>query len=167
MSPQLLFNGFVIVLLIGYIGYRQTQWRAFEPSRIWRGPIVLAVVGLGSLVSTTTAVGTLDVAVLALELAISGGIGALMGAIARFRPLEAEDRVRDPRAQWASRTGAVGIVLWVAMIAVRIGIDVLAGMAGSHLASSTGVILLAFAANRAGRAITMGARLQKLAHVGA
>ncbi|MFK4791610.1 hypothetical protein [Microbacterium sp. ZW T5_56] len=166
-SPQLLFNALVIILLIGYIGYRQTQWRAFEPGRIWRGPIILAVVGLGYLAYTTTAIGTLDIAVLVLELAISVGIGALMGAIATFRPLTAEDRVRDPRAQWASRTGAVGIVLWVAMIAVRIGIDVLAGMAGSHLATSTGVILLVFAANRAGRAITMGARLQKLTRVSA
>ena len=110
---------------------------------------------------------TLDIAVLVLELAISVGIGALMGAIATFRPLTADDRVRDPRAQWASRTGGVGIVLWVTMIAVRIGIDVLAGMAGSHLAASTGVILLVFAANRAGRAITMGAWLQKLARASA
>lgn len=167
MSPQLLFNALVIILLIGYIGYRQMQWRGFEPGRIWRGPIILAVVGLGYLAYSTTAIGTLDIAVLVLELAISVGIGALMGAIATFRPLTPEDRVRDPRAQWASRTGGVGIILWATMIAVRIGIDVLAGMAGSHLAASTGVILLVFAANRAGRAITMGARLQKLARVSA
>ena len=167
MSPQLLFNGLVIVLLIGYIGYRQTQWRPFEPGRIWRGPIVLSVVGLGYLISTAPAIGTLDVAVLALEIAIACGIGALMGAIAHFRPLVPEDLARDPRAQWASRTGAAGIALWVVMIVVRIGIDVLAGMSGSHLATSTGVILLVFAANRAGRAVTMGARVQKLARVSA
>ena len=46
---------------------------------------------------------------------------------------------------------SMGLVLWVVLIAVRVGMDALAGMAGSHLAASTGVILLMVAANRIAR----------------
>ena len=58
-------------------------------------------------------------------------------------------------------TGALGLVLWVVVIVVRLGIDVLAGMAGAHLAASTGVILLMFAANRAARAAVFASRLDR------
>lgn len=164
MTIQTIANALLIVLLIGWIGVRQMMWRPVAISRMWRTPAVMGLIGVIMLSQTTkpTALTVLDLSVLAIELVISLGIGALMGAIAHFRPLPAPiDTGKGGIAHYESRTGALGLVLWVAVIAVRVGIDVLAGMAGSHLAASTGVILLMLAANRAARTLVFANRLDK------
>jgi hypothetical protein len=166
MTLQLLANILLIAVLICWIGYRQLTWRPVAVAQLWRFPAVLGVVGLALLAQTAhpSTVTVLDLGVLAVELVISLAIGAWMGAIARFRPLETPVRTgRDGRfvAAYESQTGALGLVLWVVVIVVRLGIDVLAGMAGSHLAASTGVILLMFAANRAARAAVFASRLDR------
>lgn len=60
-----------------------------------------------------------------------------------------------------TRTGWWGLVLWIVMILVRIGIDVVASDLGSVLASATGVILVMVAANRLARVFVFAARVQK------
>ncbi len=172
MTLQTLLNVVLIVVLIGWIGYRQMQWRPVSIARMWRMPGIMAVVGVALLAQTVkpTALTPLDIAVLVVELAISLGIGAWMGAIAHFRPLPEPRAIgKDARyiAAYESRTGAWGLALWVLVIAVRLGIDVLAGMAGSHLAESTGVILLMLAANRAARTLVFAGRLDRHASVAA
>lgn len=165
VSLQLVTNAIVIVALVAFVGYRQMTWRAVDPGRMWRLPAILAIVGLvtlGSMTKVATLTGT-DIAVLCGELVISLALGAAMGAIARFRPMTADGirlyrdaHANDRRPSMApvtleTRTGWVGLALWVVLIAVRIGIDALANLAGSHLAASTGVILLMVAANRLAR----------------
>ncbi|MEO7014990.1 MAG: hypothetical protein ABI130_12550 [Leifsonia sp.] len=165
MTIQTIGNVLLILVLIGWIGYRQMTWRPVSISRMWRLPAVMGLVGAILLMQTVkpTTLTTLDVSVLAVELVISLAIGAWMGAIAQFRALpEPIDLGRDRGlAQYESRTGAWGLALWVLVIAVRTGIDVIAGMAGSHLAASTGVILLMLAANRAARTVVFASRLDK------
>lgn len=172
MTLQLLASILLIVVLICWMGYRQLTWRPVAVAQLWRLPTALAVVGLALLARTTqpSALTALDLGVIVVELAISLAIGAWMGAIARFRRLDTPVRTgRDGRsvAFYESQTGALGLVLWVVVIMVRVGIDALAGMAGSHLAASTGVILLMFAANRAARAGVFAARLDRHAAVSA
>ncbi|GAB3611798.1 hypothetical protein [Humibacter ginsengisoli] len=165
ISLQLITNAILIVALVAFVGYRQMTWRAVDPGRMWRMPAILGIVGvvtLGSMTKMNALTGT-DIAVLFGELVISLALGAAMGAIARFRPMTAdgirlyrEAHANDRRPSFApvtleTRTGWLGIALWIALIAVRIGIDALASMAGSHLAASTGVILLMVAANRLAR----------------
>jgi hypothetical protein len=53
------------------------------------------------------------------------------------------------------------LALWIVMILVRIGIDVVATDLGSVLATTTGVILVMIAANRVARVGVLFARLQK------
>jgi hypothetical protein len=60
-----------------------------------------------------------------------------------------------------SRTGWLGLALWIVMILVRIGIDAIASDMGSVLASATGVILVMVAANRLARTFVFAARVQK------
>ncbi|MFJ8896128.1 hypothetical protein ACIRCZ_16215 [Leifsonia sp. NPDC102414] len=170
MTLQTLGNALLILVAIGWIGVRQMSWRPVSIGRMWRMPAIFGIVGLVMIVQTTkpTALTALDLGVLVVELVISLGIGAWMGAIAHFRPLpEPIDIGKDRRelATYESRTGAWGLVLWVLVIVVRVGIDVLAGMAGSHLAASTGVILLMLAANRAARTAVFATRLGRHAAV--
>lgn len=179
MTVQLLANALLIVALLAWIGYRQITWRAVSITRMWRMPIVLGLIGLvtlsrGSVVIHMTA---FDLAVLLIELVVSFGVGALMGRMAAFRPLE------QTRADsWAARnshrgggvvpsletrTGWVGLALWIVLIAVRIGMDVVATQMGSHLAASVGLIFLMFAANRAARIVVLTGRVDRLVPVAA
>ena len=116
---------------------------------MWRLPIVLAAIGLFALTGSHGApsMTAIDAALLSLELVVSLGVGAAMGAIANLRPLSPADDAPDA-TRFESRTGWVGLALWFVFIGVRVGIDFWAGALGSHLAASTGVIFVMFAANR-------------------
>ncbi|WP_158865681.1 hypothetical protein [Leifsonia sp. AG29] len=170
MTVQLLANAILIVLLLAWVGYRQLTWRPVAVSRLWRFPAVLAAVGAIVLVQEAKPVPLtpLDLAAIAGELLLSLAVGAWMGRIAAFRPLPEPIRMgpdgRDV-AVYESRTGGWGLALWIVVIAVRVGVDLLASAAGSHLVASTGVIFLLFAANRAARAAVSVARLDRHAAV--
>jgi len=136
-------------------------------------------------------INTVDVATLIIEVVISLAIGALMGSLAVFRSRSIQPgELPDPRARRhdglrhsdlramreesdrvlnadgtqtiiETRTGWLGLALWIVMILVRIGIDVVATDLGSVLATTTGVILVMIAANRVARVGVLFARLQK------
>lgn len=166
MSLQMLGNALLALALIGWIGYRQMTWRPVDISRLWRTPLVMGVVGVAFLLNTAppSSLSPLDLAVLVVELVISLGIGAAMGRIASFRRLATpvrSGRKGDSLATYESRTGGVGLALWFLVIAVRVGVDVLAEIAGSHLAASTGVILLMLAANRAACTFVFAGRVAR------
>ncbi|WP_345761956.1 hypothetical protein [Diaminobutyricibacter sp. McL0608] len=169
MTLQTIGNALLIVVIIGWIGFRQLTWRPVSISSMWRLPAIMAVVGVVLLVQTTDAthLTALDIAVLLVEIAISLGIGAWMGSIAVFRPLASP--ITDPQrpASVESRTGWWGLALWVLVIVIRVGIDVLAAQAGSHLAASTGILVLLVAANRAARTAVFAYRLDRMPAVAA
>ena len=167
MNLQLIGDIALAAILLGWIGYRQTTWRPVSTAGMLRMAVILGVVGVGLLAPTTAGIGGLDIAVMLVELVISLGIGAWMGALARFRPLDPPVPVgRSGRlATVESRTGWWGLVLWLVMIAVRIGMDAGAAALGAHIASSTGVILLMLAANRLARGAAIAARVQRLTAV--
>lgn len=177
MTLQLLANGLLIIAAVGWIVYRQLTWRPADVPRMFRLAVILGAVGVLTLGSMTKVqlLSSVDIAVLLIELTVAVGVGAIMGAIAVLRPMtdeaqrayESRPRRRNrgvPQAPvtMETRTGWFGLTLWVVLIAVRIGIDVLAGLAGSHLAASTGVILIVIAANRAARAAVIGYRLTRM-----
>jgi hypothetical protein len=162
MNLQTLANAIIILLLVGWIAYRQLQWRPVIVARMWRLPIVMGVIGL-FLISTQTKGETLsafDIGVIVIELVIAVAVGAIMGRIAQFRKLDTGNAPHA--AEFASRTGWVGMVLWIVMIGVRIGIDIWATRSGSRLAASTGIILIVLAVNRLSRTAVFAARVAKL-----
>jgi len=166
MSLQMLGNALLALGLIAWIGYRQMNWRPIDIGRMWRTPLVMGVVGVAFLLNTAgpSSLSPLDLAVLVVELVVSLGIGAAMGRIATFRALPAPVRMGrngESVALYESRTGGWGLALWLLVIAVRVSIDVLAGLAGSHLAASAGVILLMLAANRAARTFVFAGRVAR------
>jgi len=179
MSIQVVVNAVLIIALVGWIAYRQLTWRPIDPGRMWRLPIILAGVGLITISGTTKVhlLTTVDISVLVIEIVISLGLGALMGAVAVIRPMSeaavdayaAQQRDRDRGRRPLSvvtletRTGWFGLSLWVVLIGVRVGIDALATMAGSELAASTGVILVMVAANRLARVAVIAYRSGRVA----
>lgn len=161
--------------VIVWIVYRQMTWQLVTPSRMWRMPIILAVIGVIELsqVKGVTTISGLDLAILGGELVIALGVGAAMGALAHFRtrPQRATDvssrRGDGAPGDWSptnsvveSRTGVLGAVLWIVMIAVRVGIEFGArSVDSSALISSVGVIMLVIAANRIARVLVLAYRM--------
>lgn len=155
--------------LVVWIIYRQMTWTAVDVSRMWRMPLILGVVGAVTLVSSGSdrALTGVDLGLLAIELAVAVLTGALMGLAAVFRPIgerslaawrarRRRDDTSEPTAE--SRTGWVGLVLWIVLIAVRVGLGFWGHSLGSAIAESSGVILLVVAVNRAVRTLVFGLR---------
>ena len=175
LSVQNLAYAVVALGVIVWIVYRQMTWQLVTPSRMWRMPIILTIVGLVELsqVKGVTTVSGLDFAILGGELAIAVGVGAVMGMIAKFRtrPQRASDvasrRTDGVPGNWSpentvveSRTGVWGAILWVVMIAVRVGIEFGArALDNSALISSIGIIMLVIAANRIARVLVIAYRM--------
>ncbi|WP_186317577.1 hypothetical protein [Curtobacterium sp. 9128] len=156
MSVQLIANIVIGLALVGFLAYRQATWRYLDPARVWRGPLVLAVIGVVMLANTKTAVTTTDIVFLGIEALISVGVGLAMGSMTRFRTAATPD---DKGRTLQARTGWYGAGLWFVLIAVRVGLDVLGGHMGAHLLSSTGAILLMLAINRAARALVLDQKI--------
>lgn len=156
MTAQLLANTVVGIVLVGFLAYRQATWRSLDPARVWRTPIVLGVVGVVLLAQSVAVVTTLDVLLLGVEALVSVAAGLAMGAMTRFRTAPTPD---DHGRTLQARTGWAGAGLWVLVVVVRIGLDVVGGHLGAHLLTSTGAVLLVLAMNRAARALVVDQRI--------
>jgi hypothetical protein len=136
-------------------------------------PVVLGIVGVVMLAQTKslTAIAPLDLVILGGELVISLVLGAAMGRMANFRtraqrPADVDRRngeSHDPtRTVTESRTGGWGAGLWIILIVIRVGIELLVShYYKSALLESTGTILLVIAANRVARAFVVANRMER------
>ena len=158
MSVQLVANVIIGLALVAFLAYRQATWQYLDPTRIWRTPLVMGVVGVVVLAQTKATITTTDVVFLAVEALITVGIGLTMGRITRFRTVGTPD---SKGRTMQSRTGGLGAALWIVLIVVRVGLDVLGGHLGAHLLTSTGTILLVLALNRAARALVIDQRIPR------
>ena len=148
MTTQTLLDIVLGVALLCWIGYRQLTWTAVAPERMWRMPAVLAIIGVVTLFQSGAGdrISAGDLGILAIETVISLGLGAVMGLMAHFRPIReqtlaafhANDRGRSltvPTIE--TRTGWIGLALWLVLIAARIGGEVYAHATHSTLLMST------------------------------
>lgn len=161
-----IFQLLLALLAIGWICSRQLTWRPVDPSRFWRGPLIFTVIGLASLSDSTVRITPVDLGLVVIELLLAAGAGAAMGRIASFRPATDEARRRAASARRGSpdittetRTGWLGLALWIGLIAVRIVLDVGSHQLGYELVSATGMIFIVVAVNRAVRALVISVRL--------
>jgi hypothetical protein len=152
---------------IVWICGKQLMWTAVSVQQMWRMPIILGAIGVIMTTGSKVALTGADLGLLAIELVAAVATGAAMGWIAQFRPISPKAlaswrgrRRRDDSAEPTveSRTGWIGIVLWVVLIAVRIGLAVLGHSMGSALAESSGIILLVIAVNRVVRTFIFSVR---------
>jgi len=178
MNVQNLLYAVLAIALLSWIIYRQLTWQLVNPARMWRLPIILAVIGIIELsqIKGATSVSVTDLGILAGELVLALLVGGAMGVLARFRtrPQRESDVASgrpggqssawDPRRTVVeSRTGGWGAALWIVMIAARVGIEFGArALDDSALVASTGVILLVVAANRLARTAVIGYRMNRM-----
>jgi hypothetical protein len=178
MTIQNIAEILITLALVGWAVYRQLTWRVMARDRLWKMPLILAGAGVLMLAQTKGlgSITLLDAGVLLGELVLSIGLGALMGVMAVFRTRpQRESDVRNRRGEtgsWSpsttvteSRTGGWGLVLWIVLIGVRVGIDIVATQLGAVLITATGTILLVLAVNRLTRALVIMNRIEKRALV--
>ncbi|MGY4721572.1 hypothetical protein [Naumannella huperziae] len=137
-----LINIAILVLVIGRVVLRQLTWQS-TGGRAFRLPLILLVIG-GALssqdIASLAGLPAQGWIVVCLELLTGLGIGVAMGYLTQLR--------RGP-AGIEYRGGALGVALWVALIAARIG-EALIGQhfGGPALGQLTGLILLMVGLNR-------------------
>lgn len=165
MTSQTVIYVLVAAALIVWIGVRQLTWQNLTQRSVWMLPGLLTVIGTVSLAGSTPAraVTVGGVGILLGEIALSVAIGLAMGAITRFRRVESEMvDSRGRRVLWQVRTGWLGLVLWAALIGVRIGVDVWATRSGlGALVASTGAIVLVVGINRLCRSALLQLRMSR------
>jgi hypothetical protein len=144
--------------LVCFIAYRQMTWRYVNPSNVWRMPIVLGLIGVITLANSGGRVTPTDVVFLGIEALVSIGVGLTMGRLTIFRVAPTPSPKGDTMQ---SRTRGWGAALWIVLILVRVGLDVLGAHLGAELITSTGTILLMLALNRAARAVVLDQRLPR------
>jgi len=158
MPMQTALNIVIGLGLVGLLMYRQLRWRAFDPARAIRLPAILAGVGVILLARAgITTISTVDITFLLIELALSVGVGAAMGRLTHFRETGTAPRTLE------ARSGAWGASLWIVLIALRVGLDFLAGSLGGHLITQTGIILVLLGVSRATSALVVRSRMPQYA----
>ncbi|KAA0021196.1 hypothetical protein [Antrihabitans cavernicola] len=157
MTSQYALDIVIAVLVLGYIMWRQTQWRVVDHGKMWRLPIILGIIGVVAIGQSDTAAAgftPLAIAVLVVEGALAVIVGVWMGGLSQF--------ARNEHGDLVARTGAAGSMLWLLLIAVRIALDVAAVNMGAKVVASGGVILLMLALNRLGRTAVLARRAETL-----
>jgi len=152
MTSSTLIDLVIGLALLFLIAARQLRWRAIEPGRMLRLPLILGIAGIVLMTRQTTTVKPVDVVILGVSALLAVVSGAMMGRITRFRPSPADPRVTE------TRTGWLGLAIWLGLVVVRVGLDVLGHRLGSDLAVSTGTILVILAVNRVSAALVVSAR---------
>jgi hypothetical protein len=152
MTSTAALNVLLGLAIVVYICSKQLTWRPVDPARMLKLPLILGAAGIISMASRHTAIHPIDVVILGLSAVFALASGTLMGRIARFRPSPADPRLTE------SRTGVLGIAIWLGLVAVRVTLDVAGHQLGSDIAISTGSILLVLALNRFASALVVSAR---------
>lgn len=173
MTTGNLTNLLIGLVLLAWISYRQLTWTPVVPQRMWRMPVLLAIIGAFLLVRDNALehVTGADLAVLAIETVISLALGAAMGLLAHFRPMSDDSRaayaaknaarVQGVLPALETRNGWFGMALWLILIAVRVAGEFWAHANDSALLMSTGVILLTVALNRGVRILVITQRAER------
>lgn len=168
MNLQQYLPAVIGVLVLARVVWAQFTWRPVREGRIWVLPGILLIIGIVTLMQGATAVTALDFELLGLEAVISIGSGLAMGALARFRvaDVQADAAPGAPAGRTVkgleSRTGWLGLVLWLVVIGARIGIGFWGHSIGASLVESSGAILLTLALNRGARALLVDLRAGRL-----
>jgi hypothetical protein len=137
----------VVIGIIGFVIYQQLTGQLLQGKRLIVLPAVVTVIGFLGLRSHH--LGPADIVWLTVGAAGSLLIGLAFGLITR---LESCDGVL-----WG-KMPLRGLWLWIALLAWRVLIMVLAARTGAHVVASTTPLLFTLGLNRLGQAAVIGLR---------
>ena len=169
MDLNSLLTVVIALVAIVWFGIRQTTWAPMSRSRAWRSSLLLIGIGVVMMVSARQAEELLtgrNLGALLVELVVGAAVGAAIGMIAHLRPItqasldaySARRRRRDEQPTFEARNGVWGLVLWLAMIAARVGLGFFFASIGATGLSTPAAILLFLGVNRLVRSAVILAR---------
>jgi hypothetical protein len=136
-----------VIGIIGFVIYQQLAGQLIQGKRLIVLPVVVTVIGFLNLRGHH--LGAADIAWLAVGAAGSLLIGLAFGLMTK---LESRNGVL-----WG-KLPLRGVWLWVALVAWRAVVMVLAARTGAHVAASTTPLLFTLGLNRVGQAAVISAR---------
>jgi hypothetical protein len=139
----------VAIAIVGYVIGRQLIGEPMRGKRLIVLPVVLVVIGATELHSSGRHSGVADIVCIAISAVIAAGIGLAQGGTMR---LESRDG-----SLWA-QLPVKGLWLWLALVASRVTIMVVATGLHAHVAASTATILLVLGINRLAQAAVVTLR---------
>lgn len=160
MNTSTLTGFALLVVLIAWICLRQFLWSPVRPQRNMKIGMVLGIIAVANLWHSPIPVKGGDVGILAIELVAGAACGLWQAKLAEVRPisdktvarLEARARRKEePIAdlpEQESRAGVQGLVIWLLLLGLRVGLGIFSSAHGYDLMSSMWPTYLVIAANR-------------------
>ena len=153
-----LAQGLLILALFCWILARRFQWRPVRgDARQWRMPLILIAIGvyatLGSQHKTSSG-STIALTSKDYTYLVVGGLVCLVLGMLRGQTLE----IADHAGQKMKRYRALTAVLWVVLIAVRVGMDLYGGHMGVQSAVIGTSIMLMFGLSLLGESVSVALR---------
>jgi hypothetical protein len=140
----------VVIAIIGFVIYQQVAGQPLQGKRLIVLPAVVTVIGFLNLRGHH--LGPADIAWLTVGAAGSLLIGLAFGLITRLQPRGG--------VLWG-KMPLRGLWLWVALVAWRALVMVLAARTGAHVAASTTPLLFTLGLNRLGQAAVIALRAMR------
>lgn len=138
-----------VIAIIGYVIGRQLLGEHLRGKRLILLPVILAGIGASQLVGHGNHPRTADFVLIAVGAIVAASIGIWQGS--RMH-LDARDGTLWGQMPVSS------LWLWVALVASRVVLDVMARGVGAHLAASTAPMLLTLGINRLAQAAVVAPR---------
>jgi hypothetical protein len=149
----------VVAVLVLVVGRRFTPRPIDGDRRRWPLPIVLAVIGVVNLVQLGHRTPPVKLTGTDLAFLIAGGlISVVLGALRGFTV-----RIYTRDGQLVQRYSVLTAALWIATIAVRLGMDLGAPSLGVAKAVASASLLLMFGVSLLGESLAVTARLGSFA----
>ena len=138
-----------VIAVVAFVIVRQLKGEPIRGKRLIVLPAVLALIGIVDLTNAGRHPAAIDIFFISVSALIAAGIGVGQGLMMHLEPrLGALWGKMPVRSLW----------LWAALIATRVGLDVIASAAHAHVAASTASILLVLGVNRLAQAAVITAR---------
>ena len=138
-----------VVAVVAYVIVRQLKGEPIRGKRLIVLPAILALIGIVDLTKAGQHPAAIDIFFISVSALIAAGIGVGQGLLMHLEPRMGALWGKMPvRSLW----------LWAALIAARVGLDVIASAAHAHVAASTTPILLMLGVNRLAQAAVITTR---------
>lgn len=148
---------FILALLVMLVR-QQVKGQYMDKRRLWGTPVLLAVVGAIYISLTVHAFIAADAILATLDVIIAVGVGLGLAALTTTHVATSPDR----RGRWILiRSGWKGGALWIAFIALRLGLQPVASALNAQLINSVGVILILITVAKVTTAIVVAPRLER------
>lgn len=146
----------IVVLMLGFITYRQTRWQPVRLSKLLRMPVIFAVAAFATIPTSVQSLptgwrlGVRDVALIGVELALGVVVGILMG---RWTEIATHG------GSVVSRVAGRGIAVWIGFIAVRVSLGIFGSTLGAPLGRMMSIAFFMVVTVKVAQAIVIRSRV--------